>query len=82
MKRDMEIAGALDFHEYDVALKNGSVYAAAQALSFEVGTADDLNHEVSRVAWSIDDVRKTNPKVSLAVVVLPPPRESLPFQRL
>ncbi len=72
LKRNHLIEGKFDQHEFDVVVTNGRPFLAAQALSFELRDRNRLETDIDAIAWSIDDVRKRNPRLPLAVVVLPP----------
>lgn len=72
IQRHLPIFGDSDEHNYDVVLRNGSVYAAVRAISFETGEPPDIDQEVRVVAWDLADVRKQFEHMQLAVVAVPP----------
>lgn len=76
------IFGDSDVHQYDVVLKNGNVYAAVRAISFETGEPPDLDLEVRGVAWDLTDVRKLYEEIQLAVVAIPPEQPTSHWDRL
>lgn len=71
IQRDHTVKGKWLDHQFDVALANGKLYSAAQALSFEINESD-LRKEIDATLWAIDDVRKKHRTLPLAVVVLRP----------
>jgi hypothetical protein len=71
--RNEVVQGALDDHDFDVALVNGSPKLGVLAMSFEVLNRGDLAREISANAWTIDDVVESIP---VSVVALPPQRRS------
>lgn len=79
LKRNHAVPGALEPHRFDLSLENGTVYFGAQALSFETEDDAALKDEVHLMAWAIADVRSAAPKLPLAVVALPPKRQSEAF---
>lgn len=75
------IAGELDEHRFDVAVRNGKLLFAAQGLSFEAPASRELERELGETAWAIADVRNHYPNVPLGVVVLPPKTNVKIFDR-
>ena len=66
------LEGKLGEHRFDVVLANGKPLAAVDAISFEVRSKANLQREVDATAWALDDVRRLNKDMPLAVFVLPP----------
>jgi hypothetical protein len=64
--------GALDSHRFDVALANGSLLGAVNALSFEAEFSASLAKDVDATAWAFDDLLKAHPMAPLGVFLLPP----------
>ncbi len=75
-KRHHKIPGKLADHAFDVVVGNGKALFAAQGLSFEVDDSAGLRKDVDATAWAIDDVKKRNRSLPLAVLALPPRKES------
>jgi hypothetical protein len=69
------LEGKLGEHRFDVVLSNGKPLAALNALSFEVRSAGNLQREVDATAWALDDVRRLDEDMPLAVFILPPTNE-------
>ena len=61
----------------DLAVKNGRVYSASEALSFEIKDVFELERQAHDAVHTLDDIRDTQPGIRLAVIALPP-RKSLP----
>jgi len=80
-RQNEPVAGNLDEHVFDVALANGTPILAAQGLSFEGPHTRMLEKEVDSTAWAVTDVRERDPKMRLAVVVLPPKSKSKTYER-
>ena len=72
VKNDLPIPGPNGDHEFDVGAGNGRPYFAARALSFEGGREGSLLRQIESTAWAIEDVKKAEEDLPLAVVVLPP----------
>ena len=70
LRRPLE--GKLGEHVFDVVLADGKPLAAVDAISFEVRSKANLQREVDATAWALDDVRRLNKDMPLAVFVLPP----------
>jgi hypothetical protein len=75
------LTGKYDTHEFPVVVANGSLFAAVEALSFEVRETRTLEWEANSVLWACDDVRQENPKIRLAVFAIEPKRPSELFDR-
>jgi hypothetical protein len=56
-------------HEVDLAVVNGKVLLAAQAISFARAPSSTLEKDVSATAWVIEDVRQAEGAPQLAVIV-------------
>jgi hypothetical protein len=70
LRRALE--GQFGEHLFDVVLANGKPLAAVEAISFEVRSKANLQREVDATAWALDDVRRLDKDMPLAVFVLPP----------
>jgi hypothetical protein len=66
------LEGKLGEHVFDVVLANEKPLAAVDAISFEVRSKVNLQREVDATAWALDDVRRLDKDMPLAVFVLPP----------
>lgn len=81
LKRHNKISGHLADHIFDVVVGNGTPFFAAQGLSFEGTDSANLQRDVDATAWAVDDVRRENRQLPLAVLALPPRNESKAFDR-
>lgn len=72
VKLQIQVAGSLDQHRFDVGLVNGSPRLAVQGMSFEGQSANDILREVDATAWRIDDVLRADKEFPIAIVALPP----------
>lgn len=75
VKRDRPVEGQFARHQFDVAVENGKLFCAVQGLSFEVKDPESLSTQLGDMYWAIDDVRKRDKGLPLAVVTLPPKTE-------
>jgi hypothetical protein len=66
------LEGKLGQHFFDIVLSDGKPVAAVDAISFEVRSRANLQREVDATAWALDDVRRLDTDMPLAVFVLPP----------
>ena len=64
--------GALDTHRFDLALANGTLLGAVNALSFEAEFSASLAKDVDATAWAFDDLHKAHPSAPVGVFLLPP----------
>lgn len=69
VKTRCPIPGTRKGRELDVAVANGHPYLAAQGISFEVASPENV---LDALAWTISDIKDNNPDFPLAIVVLPP----------
>lgn len=76
VQRNKPVQGAVEPHRYDVVVDTDGVHFGAQALSFEGADEVQLTQDVRLTAWDISDVRVRLPDLQLAVVALPPNRDS------
>jgi hypothetical protein len=72
VKNNLSLAGPRGEHEFDVGARNGRPYFAARALSFEAARSSDLLRQIESTEFAIEDVRREEHELPLAVVVLPP----------
>ncbi len=70
------VAGKYEPHSFDVVGRNGRVLFAAMTLSFEVADSPDLRADIDAAKWAVSDVRDRTIRLPLAVVALPPKRET------
>lgn len=74
------LEGKLGEHQFDVVLADGKPLAAVNALSFEIRSKGLLQREVDATAWALDDVRRLDEDMPLAVFILPP--TNIPAERV
>lgn len=72
LKRGWEVEGELDRHHVDLAVAKERVYMAADALSFENPDESELRESIQAMAFAMNDLRRRNPQLPLAVAVLLP----------
>ena len=72
IKRRHSIKGARDNHSLDLVIGNGHPFFAAEALSFQGQDSVEMRKEVDAALWVIEDIRKADNKLPLAVLALPP----------
>lgn len=75
------LPGHWQSHQFDVGVKNGNVYAAATAVSFETRSSDDRENQIKAVEFDVFDVRQQLPDLPLAVVALPPKTPLARYER-
>jgi hypothetical protein len=56
----------------DLAITNGRIYLASQALSYETHNMSDLDRQVRDAVYTLRDVGEVVPNVQLDLVALPP----------
>lgn len=78
LRRKETLKGRLEKHSFDIVVRNGKPICAADGLSFEVRYSEDLRKEVHATLWAVEDVRKANADLPIAVIALPP-REAMPL---
>ena len=64
--------GARDKHSLDLVVGNGHPFFAAEALSFQGQYPGEMRKEVDAALWVIENIRKADKKLPLAVLALPP----------
>lgn len=67
-----EVSGSHADHQFDLAVMNGHVLLAAQAISFDRPKGRDVDKDINEIAWLIDDVRSSAVPPRLTVLVVPP----------
>jgi len=72
IKRHHLLEGARDKHSLDLVVGNGHPFFAAEALSFQGQYPGEMRKEADAALWVIEDIRKANKKLPLAVLALPP----------
>jgi hypothetical protein len=72
VKTSVRLPGEVEEHEFDITVENGGVELAALALSFQKQGHRELQLEYASAAWAIEDVRKRDDTLPMAVVMLPP----------
>ncbi|MCZ6691554.1 MAG: DUF3037 domain-containing protein [Planctomycetota bacterium] len=80
LKRRSPVRGTYEEHVFDVAVVNGGTMLAVQGISFEGPDSEELLEEVHSVAWKVDDVRREQKELPLAVFALPPSNGSKSFE--
>jgi hypothetical protein len=70
VRKNQSITGKYNSHSFDIALVNGSPFAAVNALSFGVANRVQLQKEIDATAWIFDDVRMSSHKLPLAVYIM------------
>lgn len=81
VKKHHGIRGKFDEHQFDVAVANGRTFLAAQGLSFEKSFSREIQKDVDATAWAIDDIRKIQRTMPVAVLALPPRDSSKHFDQ-
>jgi len=81
IKKQHGIRGKFDEHQFDVVVANGRPFFAAQGLSFEKSFSRAVQKDVDATAWAIDDIRKIQLALPVAVLALPPRDSSKHFDR-
>jgi DUF3037 family protein len=77
------VRGSHQEHSFDIVIANGATYGAGSGLSFEAPeVTKGLQMTADALAWSIDDVHQREPRLPLAVAVLPPARATPDSRRL
>lgn len=72
VKRHHTVEGARDKHSLDLVVGNGHPFFAAEALSFQGQFSDEMRKEVDAALWVIEDVRKADKHLPLAILALKP----------
>lgn len=75
------IDGALEAHKLDFVVENGHAYFGGFGLSFEKPADTSFHETMASMAWALDDVRKKDEEIPLAVIALPPEGESEAYER-
>lgn len=73
VRRNSAVEGLSDLHAVDLCAQNGRVYVAAQAISFEVRTVEELVSDADAATGKLADIRKGRQHPEVALVVIPPP---------
>lgn len=76
IKRNDSVAGRFDRHVFDVVVRNGEIYCAAQGVSFDAGNEAAAQRDLDATAWIVDDVRKQYAELPVAVVAIPPSKKA------
>jgi hypothetical protein len=76
VKDDYLTPGRYGPHQFDVAIANGHVMAAAEAVSFEMKDKRQLDKDASAAIWKITDAHRANENLPLALVVTEPTEEN------
>jgi len=79
VKAKYMIPGQRKEHDIDIAIANGHPYLAAQGISFEVHTPENV---LDALAWTISDIKDKNSDFPLAVVVLPPIKQDKHLEKI
>ncbi|MBD2482915.1 DUF3037 domain-containing protein [Planktothrix sp. FACHB-1365] len=75
IKQKYELYGKREKFKFDVAVANGNPYLLAQGLSFEINPPEN---SLQALSWSIENVKKYNEDLPIAVITLPPKEEDSP----
>jgi len=81
IKRRHLVEGKRDQHSFDLVVGNGHPFFAAEALSFQGEYSPEMRQEVDAALWVIEDVRKADKKLPLAVLALPPSGKMLLYDK-
>ncbi len=81
VKRRFALEGNLDKHDFDLVIANGSPYLGAYALSFQVPDTVGLRREIDAAAFALEDVRKADRRLPLAVVAVPSKKTNDAYDR-
>ncbi|CAD5925715.1 hypothetical protein PCC9214_00954 [Planktothrix tepida] len=73
IKQKYELYGKREKFKFDVAVANGNPYLLAQGLSFEINPPEN---SLQALSWSIENVKKCNQDLPIAVITLPPKEDS------
>ena len=70
VRKNQPLTGKFNRHAFDIALVNGSPFAAVNALSLGLVNRGHLQREIDATAWIFDDVRMYTPELPLAVYIV------------
>lgn len=70
VRRRRPLDGVVERHTFELVLERHEVRRAAQALSFEGEDRRSLSREIESVAWAIDDTRKAQPRLPIALLAI------------
>jgi hypothetical protein len=70
VRKNQPLAGKFNSHAFDVALVNGSPFAAVNALSLGMTNRGQLQKDIDATAWISDDVKRYTPDLPLAVYIV------------
>lgn len=73
VRKNQSLIGKFNSHAFDIALVNGSPFAAVNALSLGLINRGQLQRDIDASAWIFDDVRMYKPELPLAVYILRSP---------
>ncbi len=80
VRASYEVAGSVEPHRFSLAIANGRPYVAAEVFSFIGIDQRGQERDVRAGAWAFDDVRKQNPELRLAALVLRDTRATPAYQ--
>ena len=66
------VKGMIEAHQFDAELRNGAPKLLAQGLSFEGTDSKERDKDISRLAWSLSDIRQANADIPIGIIYLPP----------
>jgi hypothetical protein len=72
VQRNREIQGGIEPHNVDLLVGNGRPISLALALSFERQDFRSVQRDYGAAAWTIEDIKRRQPDVPIAVLMLPP----------
>jgi len=81
VKRNSPVRGRVEEHDFDIVGENGHVLFAANGLSFDGRDTPSRLRDIDATAWAIDDVRKEDADIALAIIVRPPQSTSKLYAR-
>jgi hypothetical protein len=81
LQRNVELKGEIEHHALPLALKNGTIYGGAFAVSFETGSPRMQQRDTDAIAFALEDVARAKKPVPLSVLVLPPRQRTPTYNR-
>ena len=67
-----KIDGAVEAHDVDLSMRNGKLLVAVRVLAFPARPSTYTNLEVSDAAWTVQDLRASESRPQVTVLVGPP----------
>lgn len=72
IKKEYQVEGRYNHHNFDFAVANGHAIHLVEGISFEGPTNQKLENKAKAIAWSIDDIRQRDAALPISVAVLSP----------